>query len=139
VGGWRGARIRSGDVGGDFGVVGDLVGNEPGAVAIFEMDLGAPQHVAMLTAVDLVDHAVEIGPGKTVAIVPGNAVFGELFDGTGLAAADEPEENGEYQDRHRRPENAVQPETVFQLDDRAEKKWNEEEREDRKADDDGLV
>lgn len=132
------ARER-GDVGGDFGVIADLVWNEPSAVAVFEMDLGAPQHVAMMPPVDLVDDAIEVGPGKPVAVVPGQAVLGKFFDGTGVAAADQPEENGEHQDRQRRPEDAVDPEAVFELNDRAEKKGNEEEREDRQTNDDGLV
>ena len=114
---------ESGDVCGDFGGIRDLVRNEPGAIAVFETDFGAPQNVARQSrmAVDLVDDAIELGPGEAVAVVPGEAVFGEFPDGTRLAAANEPEHDGEHQDRKRGPDHAIEAEAVVQMNDWSKK------------------
>ena len=90
---------KSGDIGENFRAVGDLVRNEPGALAVFKMDLDAPENVDRpIEPMDLLDHASEIGPGKAIAVIPGDSVFGEDFHGAGMAAAREPENGPEERD-----------------------------------------
>ena len=123
------------NVSGDSVVIGDLVRDQPGASAIFEVNLDAPEGVARESrmAVELLDDAIELRPGKAAAVVPGETFFGEDFHGTRMTAADEPDDGGEHGDRQRCPKNMVESEAVFQLQDRTEKQRNEDDREDRQT------
>jgi hypothetical protein len=111
-------------------------------LAILEMDFGAPKPIAIAgsrIAMDLVDHEVEIGPGKPVAIVPGQTVFGKNLHGTGMAASGEVKDGCEKEHGQQAPKNRAEAEAVAQLPEIPERQRDENERENDERDEGGLV
>ena len=130
------------DVAFDFGAISDSRRDKPGALAILEMDFGAPKPIAMAgsrIAMDLVDHTIEIGPGKPVAVVAGQAVLGEDSHGAGTAAAHEPKNGRENDHGNDGPDDGPDSEAVSELKEVAQGHKAEEESEHQQADVGDLV